>query len=103
MLNAIRRKLRSEWGEEYNLARELAEENAYLRLDEHNPMILMRLSQAIEAGADPDIFAQRFLQEAGQHRREMAKDLGNAGRYIKRMMDDEIDPTVTYQPAERGA
>ena len=100
MLNAIRRKLRSEWGEEYNLARELAEENAYLRLDEHNPMILMRLSQAIEAGADPDIFAQRFLQEAGQHRREMAKDLANAGRYIKRMLDTGIEPSI---PADHGA
>lgn len=83
--------LRKEWGPEYDSAQELAEENAYYRLDEYNPAILIRLTRAIEAGADPDRFARRFLLEAGPHRAEMAKDLANAGRHIQRMSMDEAE------------
>jgi len=86
MFNGLKSRLWEEYGEEYRVAEELAEENAYYRLDEYNPAMLMRLERAIEAGVDPDLFAKRFLIAAGQHRAEMARDLRNAGRYIQRML-----------------
>lgn len=82
----LRRLFHEEYGKQYELAQLLAEEDAYERLDEYHPGVLLRLRAAVSQGIDPDLFARRFKQEAGPHRENLAIDLRNAGRHIRREM-----------------
>lgn len=103
MLESIKLKFGVDPGPEYNIAAEMAQGNAYYRLDEYNPAMLAQLTEAIESGANADTLARVFLQEAGHHRAEMARDLRNAGRFIERMLVDEAEAAYTMpRPGEAG-